>query len=456
MLASVGSGNEIVDIVTRLVIQLGIIYIAAKLGGEVAARYLRIPPVLGELGIGIIIGPYALGGLALYGIGPLFPDLHRAIPVSTELWAIGQIASIILLFVVGLEIDVQRFLKYAFPGLVVAIGGVVFPFIFGVFATHWMGFSGDGGLLSSEALFMGAILTATSVGITARVLADMGKLDSPEGVTIIAGAVVDDVLGILILTIVVGVSASGEVSGFNIAMVGVKAFAFWLILTGVSVWLAPYVCKLISNFKVSGAPIVILLGLAFIASGLAEMFGLAFIIGAFSIGLAFSRTDLAKELEEPLNSVYMAFVPAFFVIMGMLVDVTALANGIVFGIVITLLAVVGKVVGSGMPALIAGFNRLGGTRIGFGMLPRGEVALIIAGIGMSNQIIGPDLFGVSILMTLVTTLVAPMALIPLFKNPRGGTKSDIISKFDSDDVHTPHITVDDETDIVHLRPPVDE
>ena len=420
MLMSVGNGEELVDVVTRLVMQLGVILLAAKLGGELSQRFLRIPSVLGELGMGVVIGPYALGGVGILGLAPLFPDLDRIVPVSNELWAIAQIASIVLLFVVGLETNLAQFLRYSGPGIAVAAGGVVLPFIFGVVATELMGFAGEDGFLSPEALFMGAIMTATSLGITARVLSEIGKLDSTEGVTIIAAAVVDDVLAILVLAVVVGISEGDGISASGVGWIAFKAIGFWLGLTVVGILVGPYLTRFVSKLQAPGAGIAVFLALAFLAAGLAETFDLAFIIGAFSIGLALSRTELAHSLREPIGSVYNAgLVPIFFVVMGMLMDVTAMADAITFGVVITVLAIVGKLAGSGLPALLTGFNLQGSYRVALGMLPRGEVALIIAGIGLSRQIITTELFGVSILMTVVTTLIAPIVLVPLFA--RGGS-----------------------------------
>ena len=322
--ASSGGDEELVEAVTRLVIQLGIILLAAKIGGEVAQRFLRVPAVLGELAIGVAIGPFALGSVEILGLGPLFPDLDRVVPVSDELWSIAQIASIVLLFVVGLETNLVQFLRYAGPGFAVATGGVVLPFLFGVVATKLLGFAGEDGFFSSEALFIGAIMTATSLGITARVLSDIDRLESPEGVTIIAAAVVDDVLAILILAIVVGISDGDGISASEVGWISFKAIAFWLGLTGVGILVAPYIARFVASLRVTGAGIAIYLALAFLAAGLAETFNLAFIIGAFSIGLALSRTELAHQLEEPLNAVYNALVPVFFVVMGMLMDIAAM------------------------------------------------------------------------------------------------------------------------------------
>ena len=340
--------------------------------------------------------------------------------MSSELFAIAQIGSVILLFAIGLETNLRQFLKYAGPATAVALGGVVLPFALGSGATVLFGFAD--GFLSSEALFMGALMTATSVGITARVLADLKSLDRPEGVTILAAAVVDDVLGILVLTVVVGASAASSFSAGAIGIVAIKAIGFWLGLTAIGIWAAPYIERAINKLRSDGAGLVLTLALAFLAAGAAELAGLAFIIGAFSIGLALSATELAHKVERELSGIIQFIVPIFFVVMGMLVDVGSMTSAVIFGIVLSVLAILSKVLGSGIPALLTGFNFLGSARIGVGMTPRGEVALIIAGIGLSQGIIGQNLFGVSIMMTIITTLIAPIILVPLLKNETRGTR----------------------------------
>lgn len=426
--------QEITHRVVQLVFQLGVILIAAKLGGEICTRYLRIPAVLGELVAGIIIGPYALGALQLGGFGPLFPPPHGVegesiVPISGELYSIAQIASIVLLFAAGLETDLKQFARYAGPASLVAIGGLVLPFLFGAGATVLFGFTES--WVAPEALFMGVIMTATSVGITARVLSDLHRLESAEGVTVIAAAVVDDVLGIMALTIVVGITATGGVSPGAVALIGGKAIGFWLALTGIGILAANMISRVVGGFRVAGADVALALAIALLAAGLAESFGLAMIIGAYSIGLALSNTRLARELEEPIMAVYNALVPIFFVVMGMLVDLSAMADALLFGVVITVLAVVGKVIGSGFPGLMTGFNLLGASRIGIGMMPRGEVALIVAGIGLTRGIVDQELFGVSILMTVVTTLIAPIILVPLFRNGRPGRRGSAAAELDA-------------------------
>ena len=415
--------EDFVKHVEHLVIQLAVILAAAKIGGEICERYLKIPTVLGELSMGTLIGPFALGGIAIFGLGPVFAirDIHEALPVSLPLFAVSQLAAVVLLFTAGLETDLKQFRRYAAPASLVAMGGVVLPFGLGVGATMLLKPAGlEGDTLLYSALFMGAVMTATSVGITARVLGDMYKLDSPEGVTIMAAAVVDDVLGILVLTVVVGIATPGEeLSASGIALIGAKAVGFWLVLMIGGILASKYISRALESFRVSGASVALAMALALLASGLAESFGLAMIIGAYSIGLALSDTSLKEKIERPImEGLYPALVPVFFVVMGMLVDVSAMGGTIVFSLILTLLAIVSKVIGSGVPALGAGFTKVGSLRVGIGMLPRGEVALIISGIGLSRGVIGSDLFGVSILMTVVTTFMAAVLLGPAFK--RGG------------------------------------
>ena len=419
------SSEEIV----RLVLQLGVILLAAKLSGEICERFLKIPPVLGELGAGILIGPFALGGVDIPGLGPLFEDLHSAasgtegftLPISESLWSIAQIGAIILLFTAGLETNLRQFVRYAGPASIVAVGGSVVPFILGVAVTVAFGYADGFG--DPKALFVGAIFTATSIGISVRVLGDLRRLDTAEGVTILAAAVLDDVLGILILTVVLGIAIEGEFSASSTGLIALKTIGFWVALTGLGVLLSKRISALFGRFRVSGAAMGLALGLAFLASALAEMFGLAMIIGAFSIGLALSGTDLAHRLEEPLRGVYAALIPIFFVVMGMLVDVTALGGVWQFGIAATALAIIGKVVGSGVPALFTGFNLFGAWRIGIGMLPRGEVALIMAGIGVGAGLIRQELFGVAIIVTVVTTVLAPLVLARSFHEGVPGLRS---------------------------------
>ena len=438
-----------------LVLQIGIIIFAAKIGGTIATA-LKLPSVLGELGAGILIGPWALGGFAIPGFDGMFQygifygKALRAqaaaggnpFAATPELYGICTIASVVLLFLSGLETNLKMFLKYAFAGSLVGVGGVVLSFLLGgIECLAELGELVKEGkviqaALSPAAMFMGIMSTATSVGITARILSEKKKMDSEEGVTIMAGAVIDDVLGIIVLAIGMGIigspreaAAAGEAAaqGIDWGAIGataLKAFGVWLVGTIVGVVFAKKISWLLKLFKAHAAIATLAFGLALVIAGMFEALGLTLIIGAYVMGLALSRTDIKHLVQENLSNLYTFLVPIFFCVMGMMVDVTALWSKpvLIFGGIYTALAVLAKIVGCAIPSLFCGFNVLGSLRVGAGMIPRGEVALIIAGIGLSNGYLTQEVFGIGILMTLVTTVIAPPALVALFFPKRRGVR----------------------------------
>ncbi|MBN2508715.1 MAG: cation:proton antiporter [Spirochaetales bacterium] len=414
-------------LMTRLVLQLAVLIILSRILGFVFSTYLKQPRVLGELAAGMIVGPYALGQLTVPFLhGPLFPQFHGALPVSPELYGFAVVASIVLLFMAGLETDLPTFLRFSGVASVVGIGGVVVTFALGSI-TAILFLPGVDHLFHPTALFLGTLSTATSVGITARILSEKRKMSTPEGVTILAAAVLDDVIGIVLLAVVVGVAkihtTTGPIPWGHIGLIALKAFGFWLVCTVIGILVAPKLTKGLKYFK--GIDIIssISLGIAFILAGLVESVGLAMIIGAYITGLSLSQTDIAFELREHLEGVYSFIVPIFFAVMGMMVDFTAIGRVFVFGLIFSAVGIFGKIIGCGVPALATGFNLKGALRIGVGMLPRGEVTLIIAGIGLSVGAIGQDIFGVAIMTLLISSVLAPPLLIRVFGKGSGYRKS---------------------------------
>jgi fructose-specific phosphotransferase system IIA component len=398
--------------------------------GRFATRKLGIPSVLGELVAGIVIGPFALGGLPLPGFpkGVFFVEqLAGNMAVSPELYAFSTVGSIILLFSSGLETNLGQFLRYSVAGGVIGIGGVVFSFAAG---------AAVGVLLTGQhpgdpvCLFMGVLSTATSVGITARILSDQKKMDSPEGVTIMAAAVFDDVLGIIVLAIVLGlvalISKGGTFEVAQILGIAGKAFGIWLGFTALGLVFAKKIAAFLKIFKQSYDFSILALGLALLLSGIFEANGLAMIIGAYVMGLSLSKTDIAAVIQERLHGLYEFFVPIFFAVMGMMVNVRDIftVDVLIFGAIYSAAAVLSKVAGCGGTAMLLGFNMKGALRIGTGMVPRGEVALIIAGIGISWGVLTEQQFSIIILMTFVTTLIAPALINATLKIPGRGTKKD--------------------------------
>jgi len=424
------------DIAARmmiLVIQLGIILFTAKMFGVLAEK-VGIPAVLGELISGIIIGPFLLGSVSFYGFSQgLFPAYHAAGSggvIWPELKGLSSIAAVILLFNVGLETDLKLLLKYSFSGGMVGLGGVVFAFFLGdmtlvLFSRAIMGT--ELGFMAPECLFAGTVATATSVGITARILSEKRKMDTPEGVTILSAAVIDDVIGIIGLAIVMGmVSAgrSGHTDWSHIGIVSAKAVGVWLIGTTLGIMASRRIGNLLKLSRNPESIAILALGLALVVAGFFEEAGLAMIIGAYVMGLSLSRTDVVHIIREKLHIIYAFLVPVFFSVTGMQINPASFGSRTVllFGTTYTLVAAIAKIAGCGLPALLSGFNMKGAVRIGFGMMPRGEVGLIVAGIGLSAGFLDQGLFASVILMVVANTVLAPPILVRLFKDPSSGLR----------------------------------
>ncbi len=422
-----------------LVIQLAVIVFAVRVGGGLVKR-VRLPGVLGELLSGIVIGPYVLGGIPLPWFGfphGIFPKpLGDASPVSPELYGFATVASLILLFMAGLETDFRQFLKYSVAGTIIGLGGVAVSFVAGDFAGVFFGIGDNLHYLSPACLFLGALCTATSVGITARILSERKQMDSPEGVTILASAIIDDVLGIIglaiilglidVLTVGAGAAGAAGLPWGNILRVAAETVFVCVAFSALGLSFAPQIGRFLKSFKSPTTFTTVALGLAFLAAGIFETAGLAMIIGAYVMGLCLSKTDITFVVQERLHNLQDFFVPIFFAVMGMMVDVHRLANAEVmrFGLIFGVLAVLAKIIGCAVPALFLKFNLLGAMRIGVGMIPRGEVALIIAGLGMANGILDPDMFGAAIIMTLFTTVLAPPLLTVFLSVPGKGVSVD--------------------------------
>jgi len=435
-----------------LVLQLGVILIAAKLGGWFFSRKLNQSQVLGELVVGMLLGPHLLGAIPLGSFGPLFPLIEGSVAVSAPFYAISTIGSILLLFTSGLETDLPTFIRFSGKATVVGLGGVVVSFFLGAGLTVLL-HPEIGSIMAPEALFLGTVITATSIGITARILQDSRKISTPEGVTILAAAVLDDVLSIILLSVVVGVSAaemgSGSVVFSEIGFIALKAISFWLICMILGIFLAPKFTQKMKKFESISLIAEVSFGIALLLAGFSELSGLAMIIGAYITGLALSQTDVAFEITERVKVVGEYFVPVFFVVMGMMVDFKSMKGTLVFGILFSILAFVGKLIGCGLPALFVGFNLRGAYRIGAGMLPRGEVTLIVAGIGLSSGAIGADMFGVAVMTMLLASFAAPPFLIHSFKGGSGYKKE--VGKPIAEDITTIELEFPSERTAEYVR-----
>ena len=418
-----------------LVIQLGVILFAAKIG-NILFEKIKLPGVLGELVAGMIIGPYALGQIGFYGFprGLFSAAAGGGIAVSPELYGFSAVAAVVLLFTIGLETDLKLLLRYSLVGGLVGLGGLVVSFILGAASVMFFSEALLGRSLSffaPQCLFLGTIATATSVGISARILSDKRKLDSPEGVTILSAAVIDDVMGIILLAIVMSVVTASRVAGNvdwgHVAIIGARAVGVWLAAAVVGLVISRRISFLLKWFGERTSIAIMALGLALILSGLFEQAGLAMIIGAYVMGLSLSKADIRRVVQERLRPVYTLLVPVFFCVTGMQIDLGALGSRpvLAFGLVYAAVAMLSKVVGCGLPALLANFNLRGAARIGFGMAPRCEVALIIAGVGLSANLLVPEVFAAVIVMVVVNTVAAPPVMSFLFRSPQRGTRREV-------------------------------
>jgi Kef-type K+ transport system membrane component KefB len=403
------------------VVQVAVILLTARLLARVVERKFHLPGILGELLAGILIGPFVLGSLPIPGIGPLFARGAEGASVSPELLGIATLGSLVLLFFSGLETDLRMFLRYSKAGSLVGLGGVLVSFFAGAACGPLLRLCDT--WTHPTALFLGAVSTATSVGITARILSEKKKTSSPEGVTILAAAVLDDVLGILILAIVLAMStlfmAGDSVRWIGLVGLGVKVILLWLLFTAAGIAGSRRLARGLRFLGTTEGIAIFSLGLAFLLAGVMEALGLAMIIGAFIMGLSLSNTDLAHVVRGHLQGAHDVLVPIFFCVMGMMIDFPSMKGFLLPGLVYTAVCVASKLIGCYLPARGAQFNHRGALRIGLGMIPRGEVALVIASIGLASGAVSKEVFSVAVIMTVLTTLLTPAAIARAFHGGSG-------------------------------------
>lgn len=389
-----------------ILFQIFIIFVAAQIAGEIFRR-IRQPVVIGELLIGVLIGPFALGWIAVPGhsLQGVFGDLHAAEEaLHLLLESIGELGAIVLLFVVGLETRLRDLLHVGIRAGGVAFLGVVIPFALGY---AFMVFYGEGNI---EAMFVATAMVATSVGITARVLQEIGFMGATEAKIILAAAIIDDVLGLLLLTIVTGMAGSGSISLSETMIILVQALGFVAFVTIVVRYYFGRHQRIIARLGMPDPPMVFALAAMIGLAGLASYFGLAAIIGAFLAGMVFAELSDREGLMHRIQPLYHFLVPFFFVLTGAQVDWRIFGQGDVMIIagVVTVLAVIGKL----MAGILAGLGMK--TRslfiVGVGMVPRGEVGLIVASLGLSMSVINDELFSIVVIMAVVTTLIVPPIL----------------------------------------------
>ncbi len=382
--------------VSQFIGMLVVVLVVAKVGGSLAQR-LGQPAVLGELVGGVLGGSSVLGWI----------DPHQQ-----ALQMMAELGVLILLFAIGLETDLTRLLKVGVTSLTVAVVGVVLPFGLGYVACRLLGLSDPRSIVAA------ATLTATSVGITARVLSDLGHLRAEEGQIILGAALIDDVLGLLLLTVIEELSRGQQVSVAMVLGAAGRAIGFLLAAGLAGRLVVPWFARMMARFHVPGTVMIFAVVVALSMAWLADRCGSAMIMGTFAAGLLLSDVPRAHEIERGIAGLGHFFVPIFFVSVGASVDLAALNPlrpdsrfTLLTGGVLIAVGIIGKLLAGYAPVWFRGNKAV----VGVGMIPRGEVGLIFAQIGLATQVFDAGLFGAATLMVMVTTLVAPPCLKRLLR-----------------------------------------
>lgn len=415
--------------VTRLILELGIIILAAKAGGYVS-RKLGLPGLLGEVGLGVLLSPYALGSVSFYGFKDgLFPLAAGAFPISIQLYGFAAVGAVIHVLAVGLETDIGLFARVRQRGFTVALSSSILSLAAGVIVgTVFFKFP----IFDRRVFFLASLSVSTSLGVQARILHSQNKMDTPESGAIFSASLLQDGFAIIFLAIAMAVGTvelhqSPETSIWNAALpVTLLALAMLIGGTVLTFWAAPRLSRLFAKWTNGNIFVVLVIGLAMLLSGIFETFGVAAIIGAYIIGLAFARTDIGDILSEKTQPISEFFVPVLYVVMGMLVDYRVLFSPAILlpGIGFALLSAFAKIAGSFFPALGYGFTKWGALRVGIGTVPRGEVALIIAAVGLALGDFSSDLFKVMIVMIVFSVAIGAPAFALALKTKKSGTRGE--------------------------------
>jgi Kef-type K+ transport system membrane component KefB len=388
--------------IADLLLALIAIFVAAKFFGELAER-LGQPAVLGELLGGVLIG---VSGLNLVD------------PHDVTIHLLSELGVILLLFLIGLETDLRKLMQVGGPATAVAIVGVALPLLGGIALGYLLGFR------LMVAVFLGAALTATSVGITARVLSDLGHLKDDESQVVLGAAVVDDIIGLVLLTVVGTLAGGGDLTFLGVGRIIVVAFGFVILAIVIGSQLAPMLIRAIDRIEMKRGLFFAAIVFAFLLAYAAHRVGSAVIIGSFAAGLVLARTHRGKEIEREVHDVAQFFIPIFFVVVGAAVDLRSInpfdpdaRRFLWIGLALTVVGVLGKVA-AGYVVWGKGLRRI---VIGVGMIPRGEVGLIFAQIGLSTKLISGGMYSAVALMVMLTTFIAPPLLRRLLVPGAPGT-----------------------------------
>src|SRR5574342_645068 len=385
--------------IIHVLISLAVLLFAAKIFAEIFNK-LRLPAVLGELVAGIIIGPFALGSFPIFDGKPL-------VILNETVLQIGEIAGLVILFIAGLHITPREFLRGGVASFTIGACGVIVPFFLGYYVFTLFGLEG------LQSILIATALTATSVAITVRVLTELGKMQTKEAKIILAAAIVDDILAIAVLSVVLTMVQTGNMNPniTDIILLILKILGIFAALLIGTIFIIPRIVNSERLWKARGSVEGIVTASFFGASAIAAAIGLSPMVGAFSVGMAVASTKIIKRVEEYVDKLEIIFAPLFLAIFGAQVNLTVINLDVLFlSAIIIVVAIVSKLAGCGLPALVFLKNRSKAMKVGIGMISRGEVGLIVAGIGVTSGALSSNIYTTVIIMVAVTTLITPVWL----------------------------------------------
>ncbi len=400
------------EVVLSGVLSVSLLVFFAKIFAGVFSR-IGIPAVLGELFAGIVFGPYALGSLVII-------SGHKIIEISEVVLVFSQIGAVLILFTAGLEMTFSEFRAAGVKSFIVGGLGVIAPFFTGYYLTLYMGYP------FAAALIVGAALTATSIAITVKVLEELGKTSDPDAKIMVNAAVVDDVLGLAVLAVVVSVIERGVVPSFSdVALkLGTILVLWFALLVGV-VFTVPRFLKLLPKWRVEGTEEAAATVTCFGSASLAVVLGLSPIVGAYAAGMALAGSRSLTTIRKYIEKINMIFAPVFFAVIGASLDLTSISPPVlVLLIAMLLVAILSKLGGCGLPAGLLMKSRKSGWRIGLGMTSRGEVGLVIAGIGITSGVIGQNVYAALVGTIILTTVLSPILLKSAYRENQVSSPKD--------------------------------
>lgn len=385
--------------IVHVLISLAVLLFAAKIFAEIFSK-LKLPAVLGELIAGIIVGPFALGSFAIFDGKPL-------VVLNETVLQIGAIAGLVILFIAGLHITPREFLKGSAASFTIGACGVIVPFFLGYYVFTLFGLEG------LQSILIATALTATSIAISVTVLTELGRIQTKEAKLILGAAIVDDILAIAVLSVVVTMVQTGNLSPnvIDIMFLILKILGIFAALLIGAILIIPKIVNTERLWKAKGSIEGIVTASFFGASAIAAAVGLSPIVGAFSVGMAVSSTKIIKRIEEYVDKLEIIFAPLFFAIIGAQVNLTGVNLDVLFlSAIIIAVAIISKLAGCGLPAMLFLREKSKAMKVGVGMISRGEVGLIVAGIGVSSGVLSSNVYTAVIIMIAVTTLITPIWL----------------------------------------------